>query len=115
MLFRFRTLAASSLVFAAACAADSSPTPPSGSPADPGAAQPVTPTDQNATSLGMAIMSSDPSGAPRLMRAITPRPSVAGMSAEAAARDHVTALAPLWLPKGRPMTLADNGTQRLRN
>jgi hypothetical protein len=60
-------------------------------------------------------MSSDLSGAPRLIRAIAPRTIPAGMTPEAAARDHVAALAPLWVRQARPMDLVDNGTQQLRN
>jgi len=120
MLFRFRTLAVPSLLFAAACASDS-PSSPSvdpgapGTPVNVGPAQPVGPTDQNATTLGMSILSSDASGKPRLVRAIVPRASTAGMSSEQAARDHVTALAPLWLQQERPMSLVVDGTQQLRN
>ncbi|HEY5951204.1 MAG TPA: hypothetical protein VIV40_37185, partial [Kofleriaceae bacterium] len=76
---------------------------------------PVPLADQSATSLGVSIMSSDANGAPRLIRAIVPRPSVAGIAPEAAARDHVTALASLWVKQARPTTLVDNGTQTLRN
>jgi hypothetical protein len=43
----------------------------------------------------VSIVASDESGAPRLLRTIVPRPSAAGMTPEAAARDHVAALAPL--------------------
>ncbi|HMG20916.1 MAG TPA: M36 family metallopeptidase, partial [Kofleriaceae bacterium] len=63
----------------------------------------------------MAILSSDASGTPRLLRTIVPRASAAGMAPEAAARDHVAALAPLWVRQAQPMALADLGTQRLRN
>jgi fungalysin metallopeptidase (M36)/PA domain-containing protein len=122
MLFRFRTLAVPSLLLAAACAACASPTPPSGDPGDPGVpgdpgdpGQPVPSTEQDATALGVSIMSSDAAGAPRLIRAIVPRPSVAGMAPEAAARDHVAALAPLWVRQAHPMDLIDGGTQQLRN
>jgi hypothetical protein len=65
--------------------------------------------------MGMSIMSSDASGAPRLMRAIAPRASIAGMAPTAAARAHVSALAPLWLQGAQPMALAETGTQKLRN
>jgi hypothetical protein len=63
----------------------------------------------------MSIMSSDAAGSPRLMRAIVPRTSAVGMAPEAAARAHVSALAPLWVKQAQSMALADNGTQRLRN
>ncbi|HMG25071.1 MAG TPA: M36 family metallopeptidase, partial [Kofleriaceae bacterium] len=60
-------------------------------------------------------MSSDASGAPRLLRSIEPRAAGAGMTAAAAARDHVTALKDLWLRQGQAMDLVDRGTQTLRN
>jgi hypothetical protein len=37
------------------------------------------------------------------------------MTAASAARDHVAALAALWVRGAQPMTLTDNGTQQLRN
>lgn len=120
MSLRFRTLAVPSLLFAAACGTGSS-SPPSGDPGDPGdpvdpgAGRPATPADQTATTLGVSIMSSDASGAPRLIRAIVPRAGGAGMTPEVAARDHVAALAPLWVRKAHPMSLVDSGTQRFRN
>lgn len=112
MTVRFRRVALSSLLFAAACAA-----PPSqpGDPGDPGQASPVSPTEQNATSMGVSIMSADAQGRPRLIRAIVPRANVMGLSPQAAARDHITALAPLWVKQQRPTTLVDAGTQTLRN
>lgn len=112
MNIRFRRVALSSLLFAAACAA-----PPSqpGDPGDPGQASPVPPTVQNATSMGVSIMSADALGRPRLIRAIVPRANAMGLSPQAAARDHVTALAPLWIKQARPTTLVDAGTQILRN
>ena len=113
MLFRVRTLAVPSLLFAVACAACASPGAP---PADPGPGVPVTTTEQTATALGVSILSSDASGAPRLIRAIVPRASAAGVTPEVAARAHVAALAPLWLSQAhRPMDLVEIGTQRLRN
>ncbi|MGH2901621.1 MAG: hypothetical protein ACRDMZ_23300, partial [Solirubrobacteraceae bacterium] len=44
-----------------------------------------------------------------------PRPGAAGMTADEAARDHLAALTPLWLPTQRPADLATRGVQRLRN
>jgi len=114
-MVRIHSLPVASLVFAAGCAAGSSPTPPSGNPPVPDGGHTATTTEQTAVSLGMSIMSSDALGAPRLMRSFRPRASVAGMSPEAAARDHVAALAPLWVAQARPMALASTGTQRLRN
>jgi hypothetical protein len=63
----------------------------------------------------VAIMSSDASGAPRLLRSIVPRAAGAGMAPAAAARDHVAALKELWVPQGPTMDLVDRGTQTLRN
>jgi hypothetical protein len=63
----------------------------------------------------MSIMSSDTAGAPRLIRSIVPRPSAAGMTPEVAARDHVAALAPLWIQQSPGMALVGTGTQQLRN
>src|SRR5262245_55385490 len=72
-------------------------------------------TEQLAVSLGMSIMSSDAAGVPRLMRSFRPRAGLSGAAPEAAARDHVAALTPLWLRKAPPMALAGTGTQPLRN
>ncbi|MGE3546153.1 MAG: M36 family metallopeptidase, partial [Kofleriaceae bacterium] len=113
MFFRFRSLVASSLLFAAACGAPEPDGDPN--PGDPGQPLPVPSTEQTATSFGVSIMSSDAYGAPRLIRAVVPRGSVAGSSAVAAARNHVRALAPLWVGQARPTTLVDHGTQILRN
>jgi len=122
MFFRFRTLGVPSLLLAAACAACSSQpaqTGPGGDdPGDPGnpvpGQQPTT-TDQTATGLGVSVMATDALGAPRLIRAIVPRPASATMAPEAAAREHVAALAPLWGPQGRATELVDAGTTQLRN
>src|SRR3954470_10994363 len=99
MNIHFRRVALSSLLFAAACAA-----PPSqpGDPGDPGQASPVPPTEQNATSMGVSVMSADAHGRPRLIRAIVPRATLTGLSPQTAARDHIAALAPLWLKQARP-------------
>jgi len=124
-MFRFRSFAISSLLFAAACAVDTPTAPPSDpdptnptdptNPADPGGDQPATPTDQTAVNLGMTVMAKDASGAPRLMRSLIPRAALAGGAPEQIARDHVAALAPLWGQKAPSMALVGNGTQRLRN
>jgi len=113
-MFRIRKLTIPSTAFVAACAACSSPTAPP-DPVDPGGGRMMTTTEQMATSLGVSIMSSDASGAPRLMRSIVPRAAAPGMAAEAIARDHVAALAPLWVRGARPMALVERGTQPLRN
>jgi hypothetical protein len=119
-MVRSPALALSSLLFAAACAAGSPATPPSGggtpgTPSLPGASQPTSSSDQQAIALGVSILSSDAAGAPRLIRSIVPRAAAAGMAPEQIARDHVAALAPLWIQQASPMQLVENGTQRLRN
>jgi hypothetical protein len=62
----------------------------------------------------MSIMSQD-TGVPRLIRSIVPRAAAPGMAWQAAARDHVAALAPLWVGQAGPMPLVETGTQPLRN
>jgi hypothetical protein len=110
-MVRIRTLATSSILFIAACTSSSSP--PVG-PDVPGDGESVSPPEQTAVSLGMSILSTDAAGSPRLMRSIRPRPSAPGMTPELAARDHLAALTPIWLPTGRAMALASQGTQELR-
>jgi hypothetical protein len=82
MRFRFRALAAPSLLLAAACSACSPSTPSDpgvpGQPRDPGSGQPGVPVDQAATSLGVTIMARDTRGVPRLIRSIVPRAGIAG-------------------------------------
>ena len=120
MWFRLRALAIPSLLFAAACSGSSSTDPPSGPgdpgmPGDPGSGQPGMTTDQAATNLGVTILSSDERGVPRLIRSIVPRAAIAGATPAVAARDHVAALAPLWVKRATPMPLVDTGVQELRN
>ncbi|HSR99675.1 MAG TPA: M36 family metallopeptidase [Kofleriaceae bacterium] len=62
----------------------------------------------------MSIMSHD-AGAPRLMRAIAPRAAAPGLTAQAAAREHVAALAPLWGAQASAAPLVETGAQQLRN
>jgi len=112
-MVRIRPLVVSSLMLAAACTSESPPTSPA--PGGPGGSPPGPAGGPTAITLDMAVLSSDATGAPRLMRAIAPRPSAAGQTAEQAARDHVSALASLWLPQGAPMALVEAGTQRLRS
>jgi large repetitive protein len=107
-----RRLTVALVVCSAACTAHPPPAPP---PGDPGGGRAVTPTEQTAVSLGVSIMSSDALGVPRLMRSFRPRPSGAGLAPEAAAREHVASLAPLWVQQARPMALVSKSTQRLRN
>ena len=110
-----RRIALSSLLFAAACASDSSsPTPPPDGETPPGESAPVSTIDQKATALGMSIMSQE-AGAPRLMRAIAPRAATPGSTPQAAAREHMAALAPLWGAQASTAPLVATGTQRLRN
>jgi hypothetical protein len=108
-MIRTRLLTLSSILLVAACAADSAP------PDDSGPDQPATLNEQTALTLGMSIMSSDASGAPRLMRAIKPRASAPGLAPAEAARDHVTALASLWVQGAQSTALTTAGTQPLRN
>ncbi|HSR97522.1 MAG TPA: hypothetical protein VLM79_10750, partial [Kofleriaceae bacterium] len=111
MRFRTGTLKILVIALVAACGDDlTKPVPPPS-----GKGRPVTAAENLAVSLGVTIMATDGSGAPRLLRAWKPRPVANGMSAEAAARDHVAALAPLWVQKATPMSLANVGTQRLRS
>ena len=116
-MIRFRTVTISSLLFAAACASGSSPNTPGGpgTPTQPGADRPTTPDEQTAVTMGMSVVSTTSAGAPRLMRAVVPRAGLAGAAPEAAARGHVAALAPLWVHSAQPMTLVNNGIQKLRN
>jgi hypothetical protein len=119
-MLRIRALV-SPLLFTFACATGPSTSAPpgTGNPDDPGNPNPGAPptisTEQLATALGVSIVSSEPSGAPRLVRTIVPRPSAVGAPAAAAARDHIAALSALWVRDAQPMALADNGVQQLRN
>src|SRR5215470_7498496 len=94
-MFRIRSivLPAAALVFAATCSL--APPPP-----DPGPSSVQPAIDRAAVALGVAIDARDDRGAPRLVRAVLPRPAPAGsatMTPDAAAREHVAALAPLWI------------------
>jgi large repetitive protein len=115
MRFRLRSLALPSLLFAAACSAGSPGPDDPGLPGEPGPDQPGITVDQAATNLGVTVMSSDERGVPRLIRAIVPRAGIRGAAPELVARDHVAALAPLWVQRATPMALVDRGVQRLRN
>ena len=99
-MFRTRTLIRPGLTLAviASCSSPSTPQAPDPQPTpDPGAVtQPE--GDQLAVALGVAVDSRDERGAPRLVRAIAPRPTrLAGMTPDQAARDHLAALSLLWL------------------
>jgi hypothetical protein len=94
-MFRIRTLVLPGVAPASTVSCSSTAPPPGG--AQPAQALPT--TDQTAVSLGVAIDARDERGAPRLMRAIVPRRALAGMTPEQAARDHVAALAPLWIQR----------------
>jgi hypothetical protein len=110
-MFRIHALAAASLLCAAACTTGSPPSQPSSDGSEP----PASPDEPSAATLGMTVLSRDASGAPRLLQAIVPRPRLAGATPSAAARDHIAALAPLWVGRATPMTLTDVGAQQLRN
>ena len=113
------------LALGAACAACSSNRPrdpgdpgggpPPAVPMGPGTTSPGTSNERPEVSLGMTILARDAAGAPRLVRAIRPRAMAAGMTAALAARDHLAALAPLWVDRAKPMALTEIGTQELRN
>ena len=85
------------IALVAACGDDLSRSPPVTPPDDmpppvmpsSGKGRPVTAAENLAVSLGVTIMATDGSGAPRLLRSWKPRPVADGMSPEAAARDHV--------------------------
>lgn len=114
MLQRFRRFIVPSL-FLAACSTDAPQPPDPGNPGLPGNGSTTAPTDQTATGLGVAILSSDTAGAPRLVRTIVPRAAAVGMTAAGAARAHVTALKELYVGRNQVMGLVDAGTQSLRN
>ena len=85
---------------------------------DPGPASVQPAVDRAAVALGVAIDARDDRGAPRLVRAVLPRPTSsaapARMTLDAAAREHVAALAPLWIQHQQPSALANRGVQQLR-
>src|SRR5690349_7190143 len=112
MRFHLRALAVPPLLFAAACSAGSPGS--TDDPGDPGPKQVIS-VEQAATNLGVSIMASDEHGLPRLIRAIVPRPGLRGAASTAVARDHLAALAPLWVDTAAPMPLVEKGAQPLRN
>ncbi|HMG24260.1 MAG TPA: M36 family metallopeptidase, partial [Kofleriaceae bacterium] len=99
------------LALAAGC---SSPSPSPPPPPDPRPLRAQSAADLTAVGLGVAIDASDELGAPRLVRAVAPRSALAGSAPDAAARDHVAALAPLWIDHRRAPDLESRGVQRLR-
>jgi hypothetical protein len=108
-MFQIRAIVLPGTALALAAACSSPPPVP-----DPGPAQVQRTTDVAAVALGVAIDASDDRGAPRLVRAVVPRPAPA-MAPEAAARDHLAALAPLWIGRRAPSDLATRGVQPLRS
>lgn len=112
-MFRIHTLVVSSLLCAVACTGGPLSTEPTGPSSGAGPDRPGAPGEPTAVALGMTVLSRD--GAPRLMRSIVPRVRPAGMTLQAAARDHVAALAPLWVGRAAPMAMTEFGTERLRN
>jgi len=120
-MFRIRKLclpALPALAIAAACSSSNTPAPATADPSPP-VAPPLPPPrvgdDRTAVSLGVTIDARDDAGAPRLVRAIIPRAGGKGMTADQAARDHLAALAPLWLSHQRAADLTTHSVQRLRN
>jgi hypothetical protein len=97
----------------AACGAP--PQPSQSSTAAPGQPGAQPPADPAPVALGVTVDARDERGAPRLIRAVAPRPGLAGAAPEQAARDHVAALAPLWVQDRPAADLASAGVQRLRN
>jgi hypothetical protein len=96
------------LALAASCSSSSSPPPPlapTKQQSDP---------DRMAVGFGVTIDARTQDGAPRLIRAIVPRPGP-GMTPDQAARDHLTALRPLWLSNQRPADMTTHSVQKLRN
>jgi large repetitive protein len=94
------------LLVAASCSAPAPSLPP---------AAPITPSviDQQAVALGVTVLAAGDRGAPRLIRATNARPAAPGLTGAGAARDHLQALAPLYLQRARPADLVERGTQAL--
>jgi len=128
-MFRIRNLCLPALpgvvlALTASCSSSNAPPPPPVDPVPPvDPAPPVDPpppgpragADRTAVSLGVTIDARDDAGAPRLIRAIVPRAGAPGTTAEQAARDHLAALAPLWVSQQRAADLTTHSVQRLRN
>ena len=117
-LWRTLALPGVALAITAACSSPTTTTPPDTDPTgDPPGMQPPNDIDRAAVAMGVTIDARDAFGSPRLIRAIVPRhSSVAGMTADQAARDHLAALTPLWMQqKQRPADLTPIETQPLRN
>jgi hypothetical protein len=120
-MFRIRALSlpAAILALAASCAGSPTTSPPSSpppsSPTTPTPTSPPVDSDVTAVQLGVAIDARASDGAPRLVRAVIPRVAKAGMTPDQAARDHLAALAPLWLSHQRPAALTTHSVQQLRN
>jgi hypothetical protein len=110
-MFRSRVLALPvALAFTATC----SSSPPSSVPdPDPPKVQPT--ADMMAVTLGVAIDARDEGGRPRLVRAVVPRAGFAGMTADEAAIDHLSALTPLYLTNKRAADRTMHSAQRLRD
>jgi large repetitive protein len=111
-MIRMRTLLVPGAALALAASCSSSP---SSSPPDPRPPHDQPDVDRAAVALGVAIDARDAAGAPRLIRALVPRSGGIAMTAEQSARDHLAALAPLWMTQQRPAELAAHSQQRLRN
>ncbi len=113
------SLAIGVLSAATACSSDiSNPpgSPPGQTPPPPSVTRTPSSVEMTAVGLGVTVMSADDLGAPRIIRAVVPRAtSRAAMTPDQAARDHVTALAPLWVEHDRPADLVSGPVQKLRN
>jgi hypothetical protein len=108
-MFQIRVIVLPVTALALTTTCSGSPSPP-----DPGPTRVQPSVDAAAVAMGVAIDARDDAGVPRLVRAVVPRPALAGMATEAAARDHVAALAPLWIQHRQPAALVSVGAQRLR-
>jgi Zn-dependent metalloprotease len=108
-MFRNRALTTSGLFLALALAACSSHDDDNGPTRTPQS------NEMAAVSLGVTIVSKNDRGAPRLVRAVIPRPAKQGATVEDAARDHLAALKSLYLTRQQPADLVTAGTQKLRD
>ena len=117
-MFRLRSLSLPGVALALTASCSSSttgtPTPPTADP-DPQPTHPQTGSELAAVKLGVTIDARDERGVPRLIRAIVPRAGAKGMTVDQTARDHLAALAPLWLTHQQAADLTTQGVQTLRN
>jgi large repetitive protein len=101
---------AAALALITSCSFSANPPPPA-----PGPTRAPTSSEQEAVALGVTVDARDDQGAPRLIRAIVPRPAAAGMAPADAARDHLAALTPLFMRNQQASDLTTHSSQQLRN